>query len=161
MLVKKFYVLAAGLVLLSFLAGALPAAAAKPNQINVCQSISAVELAQLYRKKLLPNQDEGGCYWSLRPKGMAYLHIGLYKLRRELRKYFSEKLPGQVKLVEINDLGDRGLMTVSEGSLGVVVIKKGEYVLKSAVTFLDIAPGSEKHKLLWKIYKRILAKLDG
>ncbi|MGD9123983.1 MAG: hypothetical protein PVG60_02760 [Desulfarculaceae bacterium] len=137
-----------------------PARAADPKSINICKLVSADEIAKLYRKKLVPNQEAKGCYWSKKPNSMAYLHIGVHKYRRELRKYFSEKIPPHVQLKEIKDLGDGGYMTIAEGALGVIVVKKGNHVLQSAVTFLDIKPGSDKHKLLWKIYKRILDKLD-
>jgi hypothetical protein len=141
-------------------AGTAPARAADPESINICQLVSAEEIAKLHRKKLVPNKEAKGCYWSKKPNSMAYLHIGVHKYRRELRKYFSEKIPPHVKLKEIKDLGNGGYMTITEGSLGIIVVKKGDYVLQSAVTFLDIRPGSDKHKLLWKIYKRILDKLD-
>jgi hypothetical protein len=39
-------------------------------------------------------------------------------------------------------------MAVTEGSLGVIAIRKGEWVLQSAVTFPDIHPASEKQKVL-------------
>lgn len=134
-----------------------PALAA--DKIDVCSLVSEADLAKLYRKKLHPNQDNTGCYWSEKPKSMAYLHIAVRDSGKPLRKYFNANLPGHVKLVEIKDLGDGGLMSVSEGSLGVVVIKKGDRVLQSAVTFLDIAPGSKKQKALWEIYGRILDKM--
>ena len=136
----------------------MPAAAAKPKEIKVCSLVSAQEVAQLYRKKLVPNEQSAGCFWSKKPKAMAYLHIGLHKYRRELRSYFNKNLSSTTQLVEIKDLGDGGLMTVVEGQLGVIVVRKGDYVLQSAVIFLDIEPGTEKHKLLWKIYQRILAR---
>jgi hypothetical protein len=136
---------------------ARPAPAA--DKIDICSLVSEADLAKLHRKKLYPNPDNNGCYWSLKPKAMAYLHIAIRRPGKPLRKYFNANLPGHVKLVEIKDLGDGGLMSVSEGSLGVVVIKKGGQVLQSAVTFLDIEPGSKKQKALWDIYRRILAKL--
>ena len=40
-----------------------------------------------------------------------------------------------------------------------VVVKKGDWVLQSAVIFLDIEPGSEKQKVLWDIYRGVLEKL--
>jgi len=50
-------------------------------------------------------------------------------------------------------------VNVSEGTLGVVVIRKGKLVLQSAVTFLDIKPGSKKQAILWGIYRRIVQQL--
>ena len=50
-------------------------------------------------------------------------------------------------------------MTVTEGSLGVIVIKKGDWVLQSAVVFLGIEPGSGRQAALWEVYRRILARL--
>jgi len=138
---------------------AAPVRAAEPKSLSICGMASPEELAQLYRKKLYPTKQEAGCFWSLKPGGMAYLHIEVHKFRRELRKYFRANLPPTTKLVEIKDLGDGGLVSVSEGQLGVVIIRKGDYVLRSAVTFLDIKPGSPKQKVLWTIYKRILDKL--
>ena len=61
--------------------------------------------------------------------------------------------------MKISDLGDGGLMSVGEGELGVVVIRKGDRVLLSAVTFLDIKPGSKKQAVLWDIYRHILQQM--
>jgi hypothetical protein len=47
-------------------------------------------------------------------------------------------------------------MTVVDGELGVIVARKGNRVLQSAATFLDIKPGSEGQKILWRIYGRAL-----
>ena len=147
-------------VLFVLTAWVIPAAAAKPNEIKVCNMVSAKEVAQLYRKKLVPNEQRAGCFWSKKNNSMAYMHIGMHKYRREIRSYFRQNLSSSTELVEIKDLGDGGLMTVVEGQLGVIVVRKGDYVLQSAVIFLDIEPGTEKQKLLWKIYQRILAELD-
>jgi hypothetical protein len=50
-------------------------------------------------------------------------------------------------------------MSVSEGTLGVVVIHKGDRVLQSAVTFLDIKPGGSKQQVLWPIYRDIVERM--
>ena len=160
MFLKMMHISAAFVLLASSWSAVPPAMAAEPKQIKVCEMASREELAQLYRKKLVSNEQRGGCYWSLEPNGMAYLHIGLAKKRREPREYFNKNLSSHVRLEKINDLGDGGLMSVSEGSLGVVIIQKGDYILQSAVTFLEIEPGTNKHKVLWKIYARVLAELD-
>ncbi|MFZ0451991.1 MAG: hypothetical protein WAL98_22390, partial [Desulfatiglandaceae bacterium] len=76
-----------------------------------------------------------------------------------LREYYNKNLPASVKLEKINGIGDEGLVNVSEGTLGVVVIRKGKLVLQSAVTFLDIKPGSKKQAILWGIYRRIVQQL--
>lgn len=151
------FLLMAGALL--FPALAAPATAAAPKEINFCGMVSPAELAKLYRKKLYPTKQNAGCFWSLKPGGMAYFHMEAHKYQRELRKYFRKNLSPNVKLVEIKDLGDGGLMTITDGDLGVVVIKKGKWVLRSAVGFMDIKPGSPQQKVLWAIYKRILDKL--
>ena len=89
------------------------------------------------------------------PTGRGPVH----EHHKPLRQYFHAKLPGHVELREIKDLGDQGLMTVTEGSLGVIVIKKGDWVLQSAVVFLGIEPGSGRQAALWEVYRRILARL--
>jgi hypothetical protein len=61
--------------------------------------------------------------------------------------------------VAIIDLGDEGLMSVVEGSLGVIVIRKGKQVVVSAATFLDIESGSDKQRALWDIYRRLMNQL--
>jgi hypothetical protein len=48
---------------------------------------------------------------------------------------------------------------VVEGEVGVVVIRKGDRVLQSAATFLDIKPGSDQQQALWAIYRNILARM--
>ena len=74
-------------------------------------------------------------------------------------EYYNKNLLASVKLEKINGIGDEGLVNVSEGTLGVVVIRKGKLVLQSAVTFLDIKPGSKKQAILWDIYRRIVQQL--
>lgn len=90
---------------------------------------------------------------------MAFLDIRILDKQRPLREHFSEDLPSYVVLQEITDLGDGGLMSITEGSLGIVVIKKGNSILKSAVTFLGVEQGTEKHRSLWSIYNSVLGKL--
>lgn len=133
-------------------------AAQVEKSVDYCALASDEELAKLYKKPLISTASDNGCMWSEKPGGMAYLDINVHDYQRDLRKYFDAQLPSYVKLVEITDLGDGGLMTVSEGSLGVVVVRKGDRVLQSAATFLDIKPGSEKQKILWQIYGRALAQ---
>lgn len=87
---------------------------------------------------------------------MAYLHIGLHESSIPLRDYFNKELSSTTTLESITDLGDEGLMSVAEGSLGVIVIRKGNRVLQSAATFLDIEPGSDKQRVLWEIYRTLL-----
>lgn len=142
---------------LALLLAAVPCRADKA--IDVCGQVSAEQLAALYRKPLYPTTQENGCFWSLKPGAMAYLHIGVHERQRALRDYFNKELSPQVQLVPITDLGDEGLMTVTEGSLGVIVIRKGSRVLQSAATFLDIEPNSKQHKVLWEIYRQVLAKM--
>ncbi len=90
---------------------------------------------------------------------MAYLDIQYHKYSKDLREYFNEQLSDNVALEKIADLGDGGLMTVVDGSLGVIVIRKGDLVLQSAATFLDIELGSDQQKVLWDIYREILKRL--
>jgi hypothetical protein len=90
---------------------------------------------------------------------MAYLDIQYHKYRKDLREYFNEQLSDNVALEKIADLGDGGLMTVVDGSLGVIVIRKGDLVLQSAAIFLDIELGSDQQKVLWDIYREILKRL--
>lgn len=133
--------------------------ATKLDSLNVCQLAKADLVSKLYKKQLFASGEGKECLWSIDPGGMAYLHITVHERFQELRKYFNENLSPTVKLEKITDLGDDGLMSISEGTLGVIVVRKGNYVLQSAVTFLDIEPGSEKQKFLWQIYKEILDKL--
>ncbi len=131
-------------------------AAAAEKTVDYCGLVSNEELAKLYNKKLYPTAEDNGCMWSEKPGGMADLDLNVHQSKRDLRKYFAAELPSNVKLVKFIDLGDGGLMTVSDGSLGVIVVRKGSRVLQSAATFLDIKPGSEKQKMLWQIYARAL-----
>ena len=132
---------------------------AKDKNIDICNEVSAEQLAKLYKKKLYPTQNNRGCYWSENPGGMAYFDIGIHKYSQDLRDYWNKDLSSLVTLEKITDLGDEGLMGIGEGDLGVIVIRKDKLILKSAVTFLDIKPGSERHKVLWDIYRGILKNI--
>jgi hypothetical protein len=132
------------------------AKAEKP--VDYCALAGKDDLATLYRKPLYPTATDNGCMWSEEPGGMADLSMSVLDYQRKLRTYFTTDLPDNVKLVEITDLGDSGLMTVVDGTLGVIVVRKGNHVLQSAATFLDIKPGSEAQKVLWQIYGRALGR---
>lgn len=136
-----------------------PAAAKHEEAIDICKQVSAGQLKTLYRKHLYPTAYDNHCMWSEKPHGMAELDIKVQDVRGPLRAYFVKPLPSRIKLVKISDLGDGGLMSVGEGELGVVVIRKGDRVLLSAVTFLDIKPGSKKQAVLWDIYRHILKRM--
>ena len=127
---------------------------------NVCEQVSAKQLATLYRKKLFPSEQENGCLWSKNPGGMAYFQIGVIESQKNLRDYFQKEIPPNFTLKKINDLGNRGLMTASEGYLAVIVIREGDWVLISTVNFLNIKHGGEKQKILWGICRGILQKLQ-
>jgi len=134
-------------------------ALAAGGDLDICHQVTAEQLAALYRKTLYPTAETNGCFWSEKPGGMADLDIRIRDAGQPLRSYFNKNLSSSVKLVKITNLGDEGLMSVSEGTLGVVVIRKGKKVLQSAATFLDVAPGSKKQTALWDIYRRILKQL--
>jgi hypothetical protein len=129
------------------------------KDIDVCKAASKSELRQLYRKPLYAKAYGEHCLWSERPGGMAEFDIAVGDNFQPLRKNFDDPLPKRFKLVKITDLGSEGLMTVGEGTIGVVAIRRGDRLLKSAVTFLDIKPGSSKQKVLWNIYRRILKQM--
>lgn len=126
---------------------------------NVCKRVSDKQLATIYSKKLFPTEQEGGCQWSNKPGGMAYFQIGVIKSQKNLREFFQKEIPPNFFLKKINDLGDRGLMTVSEGYLAIIVIREGDWVLISTVNFLYIKHGGEKQQYLWDIYRGILKNL--
>ena len=127
--------------------------------LDICSLVSSEQLAAVYRKPLYPTPQENGCFWSLEPGTMAYLHIGVHASTRPLRQSFNPQLSATTTLEPILDLGDEGLMSVVEGEIGVVVIRKGDRVLQSAATFLDIKPGSDKQQVLWAIYRDVLARM--
>lgn len=136
-----------------------PAAAKPGGDLDVCNQVSAAQLRKLYRKHLYPTAYANHCFWSEEPHGMADMDIRVQDVRGPLRAYFVKSLPSRTKLVKITDIGDEGMMSVGEGTLGVVVIRKGKRVLLSAVTFLDIRPGSKRQSVLWDIYRRILKQM--
>ena len=127
--------------------------------LDICGLVSSEQLAALHRKPLYPKSQENGCYWSREPGTMAYLHIGVLESTQPLRQYFHPQLSATTTLEPIIDLGDEGLMSVVEGEVGVVVIRKGDRVLQSAATFLDIKPGSDQQQALWTIYRDVLARM--
>ena len=127
--------------------------------VDICGLVSSEQLAAVYRKPLYPTPQENGCYWSREPGAMAYLHIGVLESAQPLRQYFHPQLSATTTLEPIIDLGDEGLMSVVEGEVGVVVIRKGDRVLQSAATFLDIKPGSDKQQVLWAIYRDVLERM--
>lgn len=133
--------------------------AAADKDIDICSLVTQDQLSHIYRKPLFPKEYRHQCLWSKTAGGMAYFDIQYHKYKRPLREYFNKKLSDIVILEKIDDLGDEGLMTIVEGSLGVIVIRKGDWVLQSAVTFLDIEPGTDKQKILWDIYREILKQL--
>jgi len=136
-----------------------PERSAERETIDVCGAVTAEQLATLYRKPLLPNASRRGCYWNEKPGGMAYRDIRVSDADKSLREFFNAELSPQTRLETIDDLGAGGLMTVSEGDIGVVVIEKDGRFLQSAVTFLDIEPGSDKQAVLWDVYRALLEKL--
>jgi hypothetical protein len=148
-------VVAAILTLLLLMVSISPAA----EKIDVCGQATAEQLAILSRKPLYATAQENGCFWSRTPGAMAYLHISLQEQSKPLREYFNKDLSATTRLEAVTDLGDEGLMSVVEGSLGVIVIRKGKRVLVSAATFLDIESGSAKQRVLWDIYRHILDQI--
>ena len=128
------------------------------KSIDYCALASDADLAKLYRKKLFATAEDNGCMWSETKGGMADLELHVQASQGKLRAYFATDLPSNVKLVDISDLGDSGMMSVTDGTIGVVVIRKGNQDLQSAATFLDIKPGSDAQKVLWQIYGRALGQ---
>ncbi len=128
--------------------------------INVCERVTEADLdiiAAAQRSKVV--HATGGtnrCMWAESEGAMAYLDIAVAISDRNVRAFFSENFPDHVQLVEIRDLGDGGYMTVTEGRIGNVAIRKGNRVLTSAAVFLDIEPGSAAHDRLREVYRRIL-----
>lgn len=128
--------------------------------IDVCEIVTEADLdviAAAQRSNVVhatsgPNR----CMWSAREDSMAYFSIQIANSDRDIRADFAESFPDHVELVEIRDLGDAGYMTVTEGSIGNVVLRKDNRVLDSSAVFLDIEPGSEAQDQLWDIYRRIL-----
>lgn len=147
-------------VSISLLAGySTTAIAGSKGEIDVCKQMSQAQLRKLYRKHLYPKAYDNECMWSETPGGMAELDIKVRDAYLPLRDYFAKPLPSRFKLVKIRDLGDKGMMTVGEGTIGVVAIFKGKRVLLSSPGFLDIKPGSKKQAVLWEVYRKILKKM--
>jgi hypothetical protein len=142
-----------------FLLGAFPRCFAGEKKFNVCEQVSDDQLTGIYQKKLFPIEQERGCQWSDKPGGRVYFQIGVIESQKNLRDFFQKEIPPNIELKKSNDLGDRCLLTVSEGYLAVVVIREGDWVLVSTVNFLKIKQRSEKQKYLWDIYRGILRKL--
>ena len=128
--------------------------------IDVCEIVTAADLdviAAARRDKVVHiTSGTNRCMWAERENGMAYFSIQVAISDRDIRAGFPETFPDHVELVEIRDLGDAGYMTVTEGRIGNVIIRKGNRVLDSGAVFLDIEPGSEAHERLWDIYRRVL-----
>jgi hypothetical protein len=143
----------------AFFAFASTCAASSGGHLNICKLVSPTQLRILYRKHLYPTALDNECFWSERPGAMAEIDIRVGEVDRPLRDYFAKPLPSMFRLVKIRDLGDGGLMTVGEGTIGVVVVHKGNRLLESSPGFLDIKPGSRKQAVLWNIYRRILKKM--
>ena len=143
----------------SLLIGVPPICVASDGEIDICKQVSAAQLKELHRKHLYPTAYENECLWSEEPGGMAEIDIRVRDAYLPLRDYFAKPLPSRFKLVKITDLGDGGLMTVGEGAIGVVVIRKGKRIMQSSPGFLDIAPGSKKQAVLWDIYRDILKQM--
>lgn len=87
------------------------------------------------------------------------MDIHAQDVSRPRRDYFHNSLPSRVKLVKITDIGDEGLMSMSESELGVVVIRKHKRVLQSALTFLETKPGSKRQAVLWDVCRDILKQM--
>ncbi|MFN4023585.1 MAG: hypothetical protein ACK4MQ_02030 [Hyphomonas sp.] len=130
--------------------------------IDVCEIVTPADLdiiAAARRDKVAYADSMGRanrCMWAEREDGMAYFDITIAVSGRDIRADFPEAFPDHVELVEIRDLGDAGYMTVTEGRIGNLAIRRGNRVLSSAAVFLDIEPGSEAHDRLWDIYRRVL-----
>ena len=132
---------------------------AKEKDPDICSLVSAEQLSGIYRKELFPTEMRQGCFWSEEPGAMAYFQIIYHKKKKELRDHFNKELPSQIKIEEIKDLGDGGLMSINDDQLEVIVIQKDKLILKSMVSFLEIKSGSKQHQKLWDIYRLILKEL--
>ncbi len=151
---------AAALILPACSGDSPQAARAADFSIDVCEIVTEADLdiiAAARRDKVVHvTPGTNRCMWAEREDGMAYFNIQVAVSDRDIRASFPETFPDFVELAEIRDLGDAGYMTVTEGSIGNVVIRKGSRVLDSGAVFLDIEPGSEAHDRLWDIYRRVL-----
>lgn len=146
-------------VVTSLLVGFPATSVGSSGELDVCSQVSAEQLKALYHKRLYANAFTNECNWSEDPGGMAYMNIQVRDTTRPLREYFAKPLPSRIKLVKITDLGDEGLMSVGEGTLGIVAVRKGKHELLSAVTFLDIKPNSKRQVVLWDIYRDVLKRM--
>ncbi len=131
-------------------------ASGEQSALDICGQISADELAVIHRKPLYPEAYENECLWSETPGGMAFLHITVGKIEHPLRDYYVKDLPASVRLEKITGIGDEGLVNISEGTLGVIVIRKGDRLIKSNVVFLDIKPNSKKQEAFYTLLRRIV-----
>lgn len=130
--------------------------AAAHLDLDICALASADEMLSLHRKLIHATPRSSSCAWSEEPDSMSYLDIGIRPLHQDVRKYFPDPTPAGVTLEEVSDLGDGGYMTITEGRIGVVVVRKGKYAMQSAPIFIDVEPGSEQQRKLWDIYRRAL-----
>lgn len=142
-----------------FLLGAFTRCFAGDIRFDVCEQVSDSQLIGIYQNKLFPIEQEQGCQWSDQPDGRVYFQIAVIESQKHLREFFQKEMPPGTELNKINGLGDRCLLTVSEGYLAVIVIREGDWVLISTVNFLKIKPRSEKQERLWDIYRKILINL--
>lgn len=153
-------VLAAALIVPACGGDSPQAARGADLSIDVCEIVTEADLdvisAARRDKVVHVTPGTNRCMWAERENGMAYFNIQVVLSDRDIRASFPDTFPDHVELVEIRDLGDAGYMTVTEGSIGNVVIRKGSRVLDSGAVFLDIEPGSEAHDRLWDIYRRVL-----
>lgn len=139
--------------------GSFMVCAASELNLNICEQVGSERLALLYRSTLFPNEETNGCRWSDRPGGKAFFQIGVLKSQKNLSDFFEKTLPPDFELIKINELGDRGLMTVSKGYLAVIAVREGDWVLISTVDLLYLKQGEERQKVLWDIYREILQNL--
>lgn len=123
---------------------------------DLCALADDPLLTRIHARPLHANRSGSGCSWSERPDGMSYLDINVHAYRRELRSYFPESMGDGFELRAVTGLGDEGLMTVTEGSVGVVVVRRGNRVLHSAPVFLRIEPDSDRQAALWELYGKAL-----
>jgi hypothetical protein len=126
---------------------------------SVCEQVSVKQLTSICQVKLFPVEQERGCQWRNNPSGIPYFQIGIIESHNNLRQFFEKELPANYSLMKVNDIGDRGLMTVSGEYLSAVVIRDGNWVLISTLNNIKIKMNSVKHDALWDIYRGVLHKL--
>lgn len=144
------------IIIVFFVLGTFTLCDADGIDVNVCKQVSDAQLAAIYPRTLFPTEQKSGCQWSNNPGGRTYFQIGVIESQKNLRDFFHKEIPPGFNLKRINDLGDRGLMTVSEGILNVVVVREGNWVLISTADLLYIKNGGQRQKMLWDIYLKIL-----